>query len=193
MLQGRQAHGYYTVNNKNSDPKVPKESAVSSCCPALTAGRAGNQSELLNWRKCSMCCTSGCVQPICPPTVLPPPPPQELQVKLILQHVMASFKDNLVFRSVHSAVLRPHRLAHWLEAAAKLAMPVCQPLLEAVIMLVNPTHPASSAMQSWVPWLCVSAAVARGGRAAAGGGEPLCVSVTVTVTVRRGPCSCRGR
>jgi hypothetical protein len=67
-------------------------------------------------------------------------------VKLILQHIMCFFNDTLAFRSMHSAMLRHYRMAHWLEAASKLAMPLCQPLLEAVLLVLTPQPPPFTGM-----------------------------------------------
>jgi hypothetical protein len=56
-------------------------------------------------------------------------------------HVMVFFDQTLGFPSMHAALLKPHRLAAWLEAASKLAMPECKKLLASVGMLVSPEPP----------------------------------------------------
>jgi hypothetical protein len=63
---------------------------------------------------------------------------QEYEVKRILIQLLITFHQTLWFPSMHAALLKPHRLSAWLEAATKLAMPECKKLLVSVARLVTP-------------------------------------------------------
>jgi hypothetical protein len=60
------------------------------------------------------------------------------------QQAQRTLQVLVCFRSVHAAVLQPHRLARWLEAAVKLLPEEqCALLAQTTAVVLSPRHPAA--------------------------------------------------